>query len=118
MLRMVLLVVALTSVSLGFQAQKVQEAEFSAGGCCPTCEDDILRALDVKGVKTCSWDQYNQRATVVFKPGKVSLDELQRLVSLTGHDTDLYIASDEAYGKLTDCCKYRKENGGGHKHEE
>jgi hypothetical protein len=115
---MVLMVVALTSASLGTQAQKAQEVEFSAGGCCPMCEADIVGALDVKGVKSCSWDQYNQRAVVVFKPGKVSLDELQRLVSLTGHDTDLHIASDEAYGELADCCKYRGENGCGNKHED
>jgi mercuric ion binding protein len=118
MLRMGLLVVGLLTSTLALQAQKTQEVEFSAAGCCPMCESSILGALDVKGVKNCSWDQYAQVATVVFKPGKVTLDALQKRIAETGRDTDLHKATDEAYGELPGCCQYRGENGCGKKHEE
>lgn len=117
MLRNFLLVVSLLSSSAALQAQKAVEVEFSAAGCCPMCETSILDALDVNGVKRCSWDQYAQVVSVVYKPGKVSLDALQQLIADTGRDTDLHKATDASYGELAPCCQYRGENGCGTKHE-
>jgi len=97
----------LSLVGLTMQGQGKAELEFKAKGCCAMCEDRILNALDVPGVRVAQWDQFKEEAFVVFKPKKISEDQIEQLVADAGHDTDRFIASDEAYGALAACCLYR-----------
>jgi len=71
------------------------------------CEDRIVAALDVPGVRAVEWDQFKEKAMVVYKPKKISEERIQQLVADAGHDTDLYTATDEVYNGLADCCLYR-----------
>lgn len=71
------------------------------------CEDRIVGALDVPGVRAVEWDQIKKKAMVVYKPKKISEERIQQLVADAGHDTDLYTATDEAYNGLAECCLYR-----------
>ena len=82
------------------QAQGSVKFEFTAKGCCPMCEDRIVAALDVPGVRAVEWDQFKEKAMVVYKPKKISEDRIQQLVADAGHDTDLFTATDEAYNGL------------------
>ena len=93
--------------SVQVQAQGSVKLEFTAKGCCPMCEDRIVAALDVPGVRAVEWDQFKEKAMVVYKPKKISEDRIQQLVADAGHDTDLYTATDEAYNGLEACCLYR-----------
>ena len=93
--------------SVHVQAQGSVKFEFTAKGCCPMCEDRIVAALDVPGVRAVEWDQFKEKAMVVYKPKKISEDRIQQLVADAGHDTDLFTATDEAYNGLEACCLYR-----------
>ena len=93
--------------SVQVQAQGSVKFEFTAKGCCPMCEDRIVAALDVPGVRAVEWDQFKEKAMVVYKPKKISEDRIQQLVADAGHDTDLYTATDDAYNGLAACCLYR-----------
>ena len=93
--------------SVQVQAQGSVKFEFTAKGCCPMCEDRIVAALDVPGVRAVEWDQFKEKAMVVYKPKKISEDRIQQLVADAGHDTDLYTATDEVYNGLAACCLYR-----------
>lgn len=88
-------------------AQGSLKCEFTAKGCCPMCEDRIVAALDVRGVRAAEWDQFEEKAMVVYKPKKISEEEIQQLVADAGHDTDLFTANDEVYNGLAACCLYR-----------
>ena len=88
-------------------AQKAMELVFSAKGCCPMCEDRIVGALDVPGVRAAEWDQFEEKATVVYKPKKISPERIKQLVAEAGHDTEHFTASDAAYAELPACCLYR-----------
>ena len=63
--------------------------------------------LDAPGVRAVEWDQFEEKAVVVYKPKKISEERIQQLVADAGHDTDLYTATDEAYNGLEACCLYR-----------
>lgn len=100
-------------------------AEFTAKGCCGMCEDRIVAALDVPGVRMAAWDRSEEKATVVYKPNKIAAERLEQLVAEVGHDTDRFTADDEAYAGLADCCKYRtgcqgcsEDEGHDHDHED
>jgi len=98
-------------------AQGTIRCEFSAKGCCPMCEDRIVAALDVPGVRAAEWDQFKEKAMVVYKPKKISEDRIQQLVADVGHDTDLYAANDDVYNGLAACCLYRTGCQGCPEHE-
>lgn len=103
-----------SGVALG---QGSLKTEFTAKGCCPMCEDRIIGALDVSGVRAAEWDQFEQKAIVVYKPKKISEERIQQLVAEAGHDTDRFTASDEAYGDLDACCLYRDGCSGCSEHQ-
>ena len=102
-----LLFFCLVAVSSMTWAQGSLKCEFTAKGCCPMCEDRIVAALDVPGVRAVEWDQFEEKAVVVYKPKKISEERIQQLVADAGHDTDLYTATDDAYNGLEACCLYR-----------
>ncbi len=102
-----LVMFSLAFAGLGAVAQGSVRIEFKAKGCCPMCEDRIIDALDVPGVRAAEWDQFSEMATVVYKPKKISEERIQQLVADAGHDTDLFSASDEVYNGLAACCLYR-----------
>ena len=66
-----------------------------------------MGAMDVPGVRAAQWDQTTEKATVVYRVKKISEERLQKLVADAGHDTDLFVASDEVYAGLEKCCLYR-----------
>ena len=95
------------AVSCVTWAQGSLKCEFTAKGCCLMCEDRIVTALDVRGVRAVEWDQSKEKALVVYKPKKISEERVQQLVAEAGHDTDLFTAPDDVYNGLAACCLYR-----------
>lgn len=116
------------------QAQ-THKISFHVSGICGMCKERIEHALDFKGIKFASWDVETQQCEVVYKPGKISEDEIHQLLANIGHDTDRIQAPDKAYDTVHGCCKFRTmesdpdcdgmghdksgnaRDGGGRKHE-
>ena len=92
----------------GFGADNLAPGQGWLSHECYFAEDRMCGiALDVPGVRAVEWDQFKEKAMVVYKPKKISEDRIQQLVADAGHDTDLYTATDEAYNGLEACCLYR-----------
>ncbi len=101
-----LLTLAMISMSI-FGCKSIEELSFTAKGCCPTCEELIIEAVACEGVKSATWDQFKQVLTVEIIAGSSTSSELQKLVSLAGYDTDMYLAPDSVYLAMPPCCRYR-----------
>ena len=101
--------VVLVFLLSGFQAfsQGKATVEFKADGCCGMCADRIEEALDVSGVRMAKWDREEKVVFVAYKPKKISIEALEKLVADAGHDTENFVANDAAYGALVGCCQYR-----------
>jgi len=39
---------------------------------------------------------------------KTDMSKVQLDIAKVGHDTDMYKATDEAYNKIADCCKFER----------
>jgi len=77
-------------------------------GLCGMCKERIEKAaLEVDGVVNADWSDDSRMLTVATGNEAFDEDQLHRAVTEVGHDTKKYKASDEAYAKLHDCCKYR-----------
>lgn len=89
--------------------KKIEEISFEVDGVCSMCKTRIENACLVKGVKRAEWDQSKHKLTVWYNPSHITLDEIHQNVANVGHDTDKIKASDEAYDKVHECCKYRTD---------
>jgi cation transport ATPase len=79
-------------------------------GVCGMCEKRIeSNCLATKGIKLADWDKKNRMLRVIYNEKKISLEKIHKKIASIGHDTKLEVATDEAYGKLDMCCKYRDE---------
>ena len=96
--------------SLQAQTATKVEYRFKVYGNCGACEERILEALDQKGIVAAGWDRSKQEAWVVYRPSKISEDQIQRFVAAAGHDTERFKADSAVYQSLPDCCLYREKH--------
>lgn len=80
------------------------------GGDCEECKTHIEEStLGVDGVLQANWDMANKQIEVIFDDTKTSLDAVEKAIAKGGNDTPNQKATEEAYNKLPECCKYDRE---------
>jgi len=87
--------------------KKVETAEFTVSGVCGMCEKRIENAALIKGVRLADWNKQTQKIKIIYSPDKTDELTIHQTIAKAGHDTEKVKATDEAYEKLHDCCKYR-----------
>lgn len=91
-----------------FAANKTEKFEVK-GGNCEECTKHIQKnALSVEGVTSATWDAETQKIEVVFDDTIISVDKIEEAIAKGGNDTPNHKATDEAYNKLPECCKYKR----------
>ncbi len=105
-------------------------------GNCGMCKTTIETAGNSKKISKVSWDKDTKMATLTYNPNKTSQDEILKKIALAGYDSDKFLAPNDVYAKLPDCCHYdrkspltpkggisetpnteKKEDHSGHNHE-
>lgn len=79
-------------------------------GNCGMCETTIEKAGNVKSVAQVDWDKDTKMATLTYDAGKTNQDEILKRIALAGYDSDQYLAPDDVYAKLPECCQYDRVN--------
>lgn len=77
-------------------------------GKCEMCKARIERISIVSGATIADWNIKSNFLTVVYDPGKSSLNYISDKLTKAGHDTGLRSAKDKAYNALPECCKYER----------
>lgn len=81
--------------------------KFLVNGKCEMCEKRIeMAALSVEGVSKADWNKETKMMEVTLNDSKTDVHKVEMAIAKVGHDTQMHKASDEAYNKLPDCCKY------------
>lgn len=75
-------------------------------GNCGMCEATIEKAGYKKKIAKVDWNKDTQMATLTYDTRKTNQDEILKRIALSGYDSKSYLAPDDAYAKLPDCCKY------------
>lgn len=104
--------IALFSVTIQAQEKKDKNAkrEIAVKGNCEMCKKRIEKAAySVSGVKSAVWTPESQELIVIVNEQKSSTGEIETAVAKAGHDTNNVKATDEAYGKLHECCSYDRD---------
>lgn len=78
-------------------------------GNCGMCKRTIEKAGNVKNEAQVLWDADNQRATIKYDSEKTTIDTVLKRIAQVGYDNEKYLAPDEVYSNLHDCCQYERE---------
>jgi copper chaperone CopZ len=78
-------------------------------GNCEMCKKAIEKAGNLKQIAAIDWNVDNKMATITYNAMKTSQEEILKRIALSGYDSDKFLAPDEAYLKLPDCCQYKRE---------
>lgn len=82
---------------------------FKVYGNCEMCKARIEKAAkSVDGVKVADWNVESKMLELTFDDSKTDVNKVQEAIAKVGHDTDKYKATDEAYNKVSGCCKYER----------
>ena len=77
-------------------------------GKCDMCKARIEKIVLANGATTADWNVKTKFLTVVYEPGRSSMDYISSKLAKAGHDTGLKSAKDKAYNALPECCKYER----------
>lgn len=90
-----------------FAANKTES--FKVYGNCEMCKARIEKAAkSVDGVSVANWSADTKMLALTFDDSKTDVHKVQEAIAKVGHDTDMHRATDEAYNKVSGCCKYER----------
>lgn len=77
-------------------------------GNCGMCESTIEKAGNQKGVSKVDWDRDTKMATLTYDAKMTNQSEILKRIALAGYDSDSFLAPDDVYASLPDCCQYER----------
>lgn len=81
--------------------------KFKVLGKCDMCKNRIeSSAKELDGVSVATWDKNKQELTVTYDSKKATSQQIQTAITMKGHDTEMFKASNKRYAELPGCCKY------------
>ena len=77
-------------------------------GNCDMCEATIEKAGNLKSTVKVTWSKDTKIATITYDAKKTNQDEILKRIALAGYDNERFLAPDNAYVKLPECCQYER----------
>jgi len=105
---MLLLVILLAVSSL--TAQMKTDSFIVCGTNDPTSKTSIEKAGTKNKAYSLHWNAGTKMAYLKYDMDKVNPDQVKKQIALAGFDNDKYLAPDEVYAKLPECCRYERVN--------
>lgn len=79
-------------------------------GNCDQCKAAIENAGKLKNISKLDWNKDSKIAMIIYDAKKITKDAILKKIALAGYDSDIFLAPDAAYNKLSACCKYERVN--------
>ncbi len=92
------------------QIRNAQTESAMIYGNCEICERSIEKAGSVKRIASVDWDKDTKEAVLTYDTSKTNRDEILKRIALAGYDSDQFLAPDEVYSQLPECCQYERIN--------
>lgn len=80
--------------------------KLAVSGECGTCKRKIETAAKSAGASYAVWNVSDKMLTVKYNSTSTNTAKIENAVAAAGYDTQDVKASNAAYNKLDDCCKY------------
>ena len=103
------MVVLLSFTACEAQIKDAKTATVKIYGNCDMCKETIEKAGNIKKQAKVDWNTDTKMATFTYDAQKTNPDEILKRIALAGYDSDKFLAPDQAYSKLPECCQYTRE---------
>lgn len=103
------MILLLSATSCEAQLKNEKTETVKIFGNCGMCEKTIEKAGTIKNIAKVDWDKDSKMATIAYDEKKTSPDEILKRIALAGYDSEKFLAPDDAYSKLPECCQYDRE---------
>jgi copper chaperone CopZ len=77
-------------------------------GNCGMCETTIEKAGNKKKIAKVDWNKDTKMATITYDATKTNQADILKRIALAGYDSDSFLAPDDVYAKLPECCQYER----------
>ncbi len=85
---------------------QIKTETLDVAGECGTCKKKIETAAKTAGASYAVWSKESKILTVKYSSTSTNTAKIEKAIAAAGYDTPDVKASDKAYEKLDDCCKY------------
>ncbi len=99
----------LSTAACEAQPKDAQTETVKIYGNCDMCKTTIEKAGNRKGVAKVEWNKDTKMATITFNANKTSVAAILKQIALVGYDSNQYLAPDDVYAKLPECCQYDRK---------
>ena len=106
---LMVITVLLSAVNSFAQIKNSKTETVKIYGNCDMCKTTIEKAGNLKNVATVDWNKDTKIATLNYDSTKTNQDEILKRIALAGYDSEKFLAPDDVYAKLSDCCQYNRE---------
>jgi copper chaperone CopZ len=103
------IVLLLSVVVSNAQIKNAKTATVKIFGSCDICKTFIEKAGNLKKLASVDWNKDTKMATITYDAKKTNEDEILKRIALAGYDNAKFLAPEDAYNKLSDCCLYDRE---------
>ncbi len=104
------IILLLSFSSCNAQVKNAKTETVKIYGNCEMCEKTIETAGNVKKIAQVDWNKDTKMATITYDSTKTNQDEILKRIALAGYDSDKFLAPDDVYSKLAECCQYERIN--------
>jgi periplasmic mercuric ion binding protein len=105
----ILSILALAIVTGSSAYSQEKKETFKVSGECGMCKNKIEKAAKTAGASFASWNTETKVLTVKYKSTESNSAKIKQSIAGAGYDTPGYKATNEAYNKLHECCKYERD---------
>ena len=108
----ILIVIAalLSDLNSFAQIKNVNTETVKIYGNCGMCKTTIEKAGNIKNIASVTWNKDTKMAMLSYDSKKTSQGEILKRIALSGYDSDEFLAPDDVYGKLHECCQYDRQS--------
>lgn len=101
-----LLLLTIDVQSINAQSSNLKTQQIKVLGNCEMCKSVIEKSGRKRGEAKVKWDSNTKIAELTYDSSKQTADDILKRIALAGYDNEKFLAPDEAYSKLPECCKY------------
>ncbi len=90
------------------QIKNAKKVVVKVDGNCEMCQETIEKAAYIKKISMASWNKDTKEAILTYDSSKTTTEEILKRIAYSGYDNQSFLAPEEAYVKLPDCCQYTR----------
>ena len=105
---LIAITVLLSGTACNAQIKNSKTETVKIYGNCGMCETTIEKAGNKKKIAKVDWNKDTKMATITYDVTKTNQADILKRIALAGYDSDNFLAPDDVYAKLPECCQYER----------